>query len=412
MMADSIIIESDDAELVPLLRDLERQVTDAGGYLSPQLKIVVDQGQIRVESDAQEAALLVRIPESCLPVIDGIDFCLSDGRLAVAAGADDIGPSQRRVLDTMLAIYNRGDKLSAHRRESLWLALADQPTLLEKLHDGRRDAPKVTHHYESARHGGGDDLLIESYLGARTLRYRLDEDHTGRVLMPFIDFFNHHSASPSFGIGQQALTVQASHPLPGSAECFVSYNRLDAFDALLNYGFADTSAPFVRSVPLRFDLPDGGVVQVLGRVGQAKKKIVAKELGFLRGWLPRFHRTAEGVIVANHLLIPRVSQIDILANVLAMLFAPMMPAADRDALNRLVQTALGTVIRVNREYYRSLDELVGTVPETVANHQALAELRRALAHQSAWLDEWDKVLAAAAHAVAVPHTGGLGAAWS
>lgn len=411
-MTDSILIESDDPDLVPLLRGLEEQVRDAGGYLSPQLKVVISEGRIKVESAAPEGTELVRLPGPCLPAIDAVEFELSDGQLVATSYPEDMRPSQRSILDCMLGIYNRGHKLAAHRSESPWLALAEQPALLEKLLEARRDAPKLSRRYAAATAGVDDALLIEDFLGTRTSKFQFDDDNVGLVLMPFIDFFNHHSDSPAFATESGAVSVQVSHPITGSVECCVRYNRLDALDAFASYGFADITAPFVRSVPLRFELPDNGVVEVLGRVGRPRKRAIPERLEFLRGWIPRFRRAASGAIVANQLLIPRPSRIDVLANVLAVLFAPLIPGAGRDEMNALVRRGLETAIQVNHEYYRSFAERLELAEETSTNHLALQQLRRMVNFQLAWMDEWREALAAAAHAVSFPHTPDAGAGWA
>lgn len=414
-MADNIMIDSDDPGMVPLLRELEEQVRDAGGHLSPRLRVVVREGQARVESDAKEGERLLRIPRSCLPVVDDVGFRLDGDELAVASSPAAMTSPQREVLRVMLAIYNRGGKIAAHRRESPWLALADRPGLLKTLHAGRRDAPKLTRWLEAVQAGGSEGLVADSFIATRALRYRFDEGDAGRVVTPFIDFFNHHAAGASFGRDGDALAVDVSHPVAGSSECLVRYGPLDALDAYLNYGFADTSAPFLRSVPLRIGLEGGGVIDVLGRVARAKKNL-PDTLETLRGWVPRYRRGDDGGVVASQLLVPPPGGIDVFANVLALLIRPLMPDAGRDRLSTAVMQAMQTVVLANERYYEVLGDALGAERGGGSDAAALAELQRTIDFQQAWLARWRQRLAAnaraAADGVAVTHQSRGGGSWA
>ncbi len=411
-MADCIIIESDDSEIVQLLRDLESRVKDAGGFLDPRLKIVVADRQIRVESDAPGMTPLLRIPEACLPIVEDLEFVTSETEIALKTAPAGLDERRRSVLDSMLSIYNRAGKIKAHRAETPWVALAPYPDLLSFVMKARADAPKLSKYYALAQAGQIDELVARSFIGSRTLKYPFGPESKQRVLMPFIDFFNHHNASPSFGIDDRAIVVKASRPVAGSAECFVRYTMLDAMDAYLNYGFANTTARFIRSVPLRIDLPGIGTLRVLGRVSAPMKKALPQELETLRRWMPPHQKTADGSVVAAQLLIPPSDKEDVLANVMAMLITSLTPAIGRTDLYEAVAQAMQSVLAGNRDYYVALLEHLPELSAGDHAYPAVQQLRAAIGHQLEHLRAWDIAIAARRKSIVVPYEPTTPGAWS
>jgi len=162
-----IEIQTEDTRMLDLLRELETLVSEAGGFLHPDLKVVVDDGQISIESTAPIDELLVRLPESCLVPIDDVRFALNGDDLGIASVPPKYGETRRAMLECMVAIYNRGHKIPRHRAELPWLVFANQPDLLRQLHAARLDAPKPTGFFELAMKGDLDTLTLESFVATR-----------------------------------------------------------------------------------------------------------------------------------------------------------------------------------------------------------------------------------------------------
>ncbi|MCB1725706.1 MAG: hypothetical protein H6959_07805 [Chromatiaceae bacterium] len=374
-----ITIDSDDAELAALVQRLAELVAAAGGYLDARLRIVIARGDLSVRSDAADGELLVRLPRACLLPIDEVDLALNDDRLQIESLPASMGEVQRDMLECMIAIYNRGAKIASYREELPWLAFADAPELLELLHRGRAQAPKPSRLFELARTGALDTLALEGFMGSRILDYRDAAGAGAMVMMPFIDFFNHHVRAAPFARDGEALTVTAAHPLAGSDECFVRYNALDALDAYLNYGFVDTSAGFVRSVPVRIDLPDVGVIDIQARVAQRRKQLAAglTDLGAL---LPRAQRAEDGSLSVSQLVIPGAAP-ELFHRAVGALVAQFVPAIGPSELRAAVDTVVAEVMTANRAYYGHLDEEAGRLAATPARDR----LRQLVEVQSAKL---------------------------
>lgn len=374
-MNQKITIDSDDAELETLLRELETLVVRSGGYLHPRLRIVVAQGQLKVESDASGPDPLVRLPESCLLPIDDVDIGLrDDDSLSLASPPADMDAGKWAMLKCMIAIYNRGQKVRQYRHELPWLALAGSPALLALLHSARADAPKATQLYELAAAGELERLALRGFLGSRVLKYQPADGEPAQVMMPFIDFFNHHSASPSFGRDGDALTVRPSRPLAGSNECFVCYNALDTLDAFLNYGFVDVTAPFVRSVPLQIALPGIGSLRIRGKMAQPRKQPLPPQLKDLGVFLPRFRRLSDQELAAAQLLIPAAGRPDALHRVFVVLIQNLAPGLGLSELDDAVTSAVQQVLAANEDYYRQLETMRQTTGTTVESAPALEQL--------------------------------------
>ena len=372
-----IDIQTDDTGMLDLLRKLETLVSGAGGFLHPGLRIIVADGQTRVESMAPIDDLLVSLPESCLVPIDDVQFALRGDDIAVASVPPGYGETRSAMLECMVAIYNRGHKIRQHRAELPWLVFADQPDLLTQLHAARLDAPKPTSYYELAINGDLDALTLDSFMGTRTLQFALDDQVSRRVIMPFVDFFNHHSISPSFQRQDGGLAVACSRPDPGSNECFVRYNAMDAMDTYLNYGFVDRSAYFLRSVPARIDLPGIGTIGIRGRVAQPRKRPLPEGLKDLGIYMPRLERVSDKALVAAQMLIPTSDLHHRLGGAFSVMIRQLAPdGISHDELLTALERATDRLLRANDSYYFDLqllvDSLAGRLTASAAREQLYA----------------------------------------
>lgn len=387
-----ISIDSDDIELERLLRQLEMLAEKEGAFLHPALRVVVRDGNLCMESEASVHGALVRLPLSCLIPVDGIKFRLDGASIEVESCSRGVSGGQQALLECLLAIYNQGNKLELHRKSSPWSAFAASGGLLDKLFSARSDAPKIRELHALARAGDSSRLLLKHYLGSRTLQYVADEDHSFRVLMPFIDFFNHHSGSPGFAREGAALKVEASHPLSASEEAFVCYSpMIDAMDTFLSYGFVDASAQFVRSVPLDISLPGLGAIVIEGRGGVARKNPPPPSLADLRHWVPRFTKGGEGRFILSGMVIPGPGNILAMHRILGFVIQKFFgQGLDLPELRRLTEAAAEQVVEANQEYYAELAAIQRHVADGCASMPAMAGLEQLIELQQRKLGEFEE----------------------
>ena len=195
--------------------------------------------------------------------------------------------------------------------------------------------------------------------------------------MPFVDFFNHHSMSPSFQRQDGEMGVACSRPNPGSNECFVRYNVMDAMDTYLNYGFVDRSANFLRSVPARIDLPGIGTIGIRGRVAQPRKQPLPSGLEDLGIYLPRLQRVSDKTLVAAQMLIPTSNLHYRLGSAFGVMIHKLVPeGVSHDMLLTALESATDQLLRANDNYYWDLqnqvDSLGGRLKPPAAREQLYA----------------------------------------
>jgi len=391
-MYHEINIESDEAEIEPLLHNLAQQVVGSGGFLHPELKIRINQGQIMVASSASSPGPLVRLPGSCLLPVDEVKFELDGDDIVVSSYASGYERDKRAMLDTLIAIYNYGKKIRHHRGEMPWLAFAETPELLDTLYQARADGPRPNKFYKLAKEGNLEQLALESFIDSRTLHHLFSNQPPQSVLMPFIDCFNHHVASPSFGSDGDAVLVNLSRPVTGSTECFVRYNMLDAMDTYLNYGFVDASAPFLRSVPVHIDLSDIGTIHILGRASQPGKQPPPPALKDLRALLPSFAQHSDNELTASHLFIPGYSAPKSMHRILGTAIQHLAPHIAPEDLRTRTNLAVQQVLTCNEDYYIKLSGQLSSMKNKPVSTLALSQLKRLIKLQQQRLTAYREML--------------------
>ena len=379
-------IDSDNREVELLLRQLEDLAVGAGAFLNPGLSIVVRNGNLSVESEVPAGEPLVKLPPACLIPTDELEFHLEGGSIGVGSRPPGLSETQTGLLECLLAIYNQGNKLEQHGDYLPWLAFRGAPELLEHLRLGRKDAPKINGLYQMATDGDPEGLLLKHYVGSRVLRYRTEQGDpqspAHKVLMPFIDFFNHHSASPGFQRDGAALVVKASRPLDGSNECFVSYSRMDALDSFLNYGFVDASSSYLRSVSASISLPGLAEITVLGTGGAKRKNPPPPALADLKFLVPPFRKAEDGGFILGGLLIPGPQTLLAMHRILGFVIARFLaPGIGQAQLQELVDAAVEQVLETNERYYAKLAAILAEVRPRLPDGSALQQLEQLISLQ-------------------------------
>ena len=399
-------VEADCPAAAAALHALAEVVLGQGGALLPGTVFRVDGGQLTVhraiapESAAPDPAPLIAVPAACLPPVGAFRVTLDRGRLdAVRVSRGPAATAlQARAFAAMLDLYNALEKPWQWSRQSPWLTLWDDPALLGHLAhaDEPFGQPRALALY---RAGAWRRLLVGSFLRSRAFALRPQPGGpTHEVLLPLLDALDHHDAAGRFVQGarpgrggDRVPVVQApqTRPVSGSDACRVAYNVLDARLALLHYGFLDTSAPYVLSVPVRVPLADGAHLCVLSATGRYQEPL-APGLELLRPWLPRVLRAPPEVLAVTRLPIPPAGEVGKLHAVLHLLIARRWPHQDEAWCAWAAARAAGVLLAANRRDHARMAELLqraharsgrGDLPGRRATLSALDRLlARAAAH--------------------------------
>lgn len=390
----------DDQEVEKLLARLVRDVTELGAWIHPETRICCQQGELSISAENSVPAKepLISLTEQTLLPVQEFEFVVRDGELRLATLPTHLSPERRSLLDTMLEIYSLTRKIASHRASSPWLVLAKRANVLEGLVEGRATAPLVKRLHAGCRDGDNDQLVSISFIKTRTLGFKKSPQTSVPVLMPVIDFINHHPAAPGFQTGpdtrgNRGIGVLKATPIASSTECFVRYGLYDALDTYLVYGFVEESAPFVRSVPLDIDLDGIGRIEVHSSIGTRKAAgKLPPHLDAVRQFMPAVRPSGPGQLVVSHLLVPAGPPVFGLRRILEELIGLMRAGLDPIALQSRVVAAEAQIISRNVEFYKKLIRRFGPDSEASCDQAPLATVKRLAEIQLAKLDEYGRVM--------------------
>lgn len=364
-----IELDTDDTAVSAALEDLAATVARHGGRAAPAARCRARNGELTIHADPAPGrnARLLEVPELCLPPVDAFAFDVRDDRFAIRRALRPLAASEQAAMEAMLAVYNACGKPAAWRRTSPWLALGADPGVLDRLVAGRSQIRHVQNLDRLRSEGATDELLLRHFLGARA--YFLKAVSASRttkarpasaVLMPFIDFLNHHFAARPYqltadaGRAERTLWTFGDQPGAGSTECFVHYNVIDRLDSYLSYGFLDESAPIVASIPLAIALPEGGTLVVQGEIGGAFSGQLPSGARDLRTFMPQIRGADAGRLSVQRLLIPGPDKPMALRRVLRMLLPKALGPTKPAALRAAVESVERQVLRANLDYYEGV----------------------------------------------------------
>lgn len=350
-----ITIESDQPELRRALENLVEEVERGGGWFHESLSLVAESGSIRVDSSLPvgRAELLMSVPGQILLPIDEIRMRLSGDDIVIDSFADSATPERKRLFEIVIGIYNLCGKIPAHRAASPRFGFPADGDIARLLAAGR-DAK--SHSAET-----GNERLLDDFMHSRLFSH--NEVRSGKrseVLMPAVDFFNHHPDAYGF-MGettrhpdQPVIGVEHWRPEADHRECFVCYSLFDAFDLAVHYGYLERGCRFVKSVPLAVELEGLGSLRVRAAGAAGIRRELPSRLRDLQAWMPTVIRSSPQEIELSHLIIPGTSDRQALRRVLATMISAWRPSMDLEAVAEHVAIAERAVLAENIRYYEQL----------------------------------------------------------
>lgn len=377
-------IKSDNPEVEKKIVSLRDKVLQEGGHLDKDLVLEYkDQGLSISKPGERTQEPIIKIPHHCLVPYEEFSFAIEGQAVVLTSHTDKASPLQVSFLEDILALYNLTDKMNLHHETSPWLAFKEDPDILEHLFQSRQggDTNVIKKAFQDNKID--DDFTLMTFFKCRTLGSKLNQKNAPKkkVLMPIIDFLNHHMQGAGFQDDYDTdipfLYVRQKSPIKGSDECFAFYNRFDALDTFLNYGFVDQSANFVRSIPVDIDLGTIGTIKVFATRGHVKQKEIPAALKGLRTYMPItniYHDEKRAEL--GHIFIPPQQAQKSLRRILN--FAIVMLAPSVGEIERLgyVLQAENVILQKNIKFY---ENLMGMVSQLEQKDTTIVKMATALA---------------------------------
>ncbi len=368
------------AENKEIERCIERLYTltkENGGTFAENIILKESGGDLTIEAPPSDKRQpLIRVHHDSLAPVEKFKLSIVNDEFVIKSHEPDIPPQAVKIMETILELYNLTKKVPQHIKTSPWIFLMDKPEILALVKRGR-NVGNILHFEQLMSEGKREELIIDSFLRTRTLGYRNKRDTEPTiVLMPIIDFMNHHHRGAYFQGGaefeENYLSIGRSPPLSEDRgynpnECFAYYGPYDSLDTWLNYGYVDQDPPFTRSVPLDIDLQDLGILRVHSAPKIAKHKDVADPVKDLSFHLPDIGEKTDGITLASFLLIPGPRAPRSMRRVLSHVIDKIQTNHPRH--EELIMRAEEQVLAANQTYYRVLLPVMTALKEKVQSKE-------------------------------------------
>lgn len=344
----------------PLLA-MVKLVREHAGFIAPGLRLMERAGSLWIERprDAPPVDQLVAVPAKLLVPIEDLVWADHPGELGLATPARHLSSEQAALLEQFLAIYNASGKLKQ---------VADFPVAVFARDGALLDiVTRVKPETQPLKAS-----LAQLFLSTRQVSEWINPGDESRsaVLMPVMDFLNHHHTGDTFRMADGCLAVTERH-VGESEECVSSYGgQRDPLDLLIGHGYVDRSTPFAASLPVRLALPGLGRLLIDGLNLGANHKLNPPRVSF-----------APGEARLSHAVFDRQSS----DSLLAALTLPVRALARREsaapvALDRALEQLADRLLEANLAVLADFRTALGTHPDsptTVAQFLAASEIYEA-----------------------------------
>lgn len=372
----------EDRQVEAAFRTLCEQVTQHGGLIYDRLTMGCRNGDfiISAPQDKPAGEKILIIPKDILLPVARYHIAVEGDDMVITTPDPGLSRGQIAIMESMLALFNLTGKMKQLRQHSVLGLLRSDPAFFEAI--AARQGSGGKPYYESMKESGDSDFWLEAFMKTRVLGFkdRPDDKQSERVqmLMPVVDFINHHPQAygfftsfrtidkrpppPSPG-GQENIEAQGADgvavmnacPVPGSQECFVNYGAFDAADTFVNYNFVERNAAFVRSVSMTVKIPGVGTLNINSFAVRPEFTKLPEQVRDLRFFLPAIQADPRNrTVTLSSLLIPQDPAPRALRRVLAIALSRIGLTLDESILSDAVRHAERVVIAENERYYTDL----------------------------------------------------------
>jgi len=364
-----MIIQSDNKALKKELLSLEKLLTDNGAWFDDALSIICDdQGSLSIQMAApkNQGEDIIKVPDELLVPANPLNITVKGGTFSVDPEKGKLSPIQIEIGKCMIEIYNLTGKAEFHKNNYPWITHRKAPAFMDKLTHARTPndimggKQSFLHSLKGAK--SMDEFICDSFIHTRVLGHK-ESSESGKVqkIMPIIDYLNHDfRASPFILSDPKAkkkglMRILNSQPFLHTRECYVVYGVYDAVDTFFSYGFPDTHAPFVRSVPVEVPVRGTGKLIISALPGARHEKELDKQIQDLRRFMPVANKKEDGDLEMSHLIIPAAQAPQAMRRVLRLMIRAL--AGDSVTPQYVVERvyeAEEVILKTNIDFYKKL----------------------------------------------------------
>ncbi|GEM_PF-1249853 len=399
----------DNKDIEKALRRLHKQVVANGGLVYDGLTIGCHKGSFKITCDDKAAAgdRILVLPKNCLLPLDKFTLGLKGNNIVIKAHDKSLSKGQVAMMETMMELYNLTHKVRDQKKIatfSLYYEDRELFDLILKSHN-RQGIPFLEKMITTDR----KLFYLESFLKTRVLGFKEVQKNPAekgskkkavpvpvkgepakgekrvQVLMPIIDFLNHHPTATGFFTsfktekgpldsddaayegGGDGVAVVKCCPFEGSDEVYVNYGPYDAADTLIHYNYVEKNTAFVRSVPMQIKIPGVCTLLIKAVSGRANFKKLPDKIKDLKFFVPSIKADrARGTAELSALFIPQENAPRALRRVLALAINQAVTLKNDQQLMEAVRYAEKRVIAENLRYYSELSVYLNLYEPTPA----------------------------------------------
>lgn len=343
-----MIVETGNPDVQESLSRTVEIITGQGGFVANDLIVREDNGELScaiAEQPGVADRLLIDYSPTLTVPLDTITWTDAEDLLEPLQWPDHLSQPQQQLLEQWLTLVNTTGKIARIRQVLPRFAVTDWDL---RHHIAQAGFPSLRTMPEPTR---AKSIMVSwhSTSSSAPIDHDAEPQASGVTnterLIPLKHLFNHdpEGAAQVPRPGRTAVVTSRYSDQRGTYE---NYGDLDALQLLVSFGYVDSRAPLVHSVPVSVEVPQWGRVNVEWR---------APRYAVTTDDAPSLAPTEDGLTI-RHLTArpdnrPRLVRLLALAGQSARGLSPGQASAAAEAL-------IDSVAEANEAYYDRLDELV------------------------------------------------------
>jgi tetratricopeptide (TPR) repeat protein len=367
-------VSSETPKLAHVIKRLKVALESHGASFHPDLTIVEDQGEltVNVTSLSEKNETLIAVPLKCIPLVNDYRFSIdTHNMLAMKAKKNMRNPDARVIMELLVALYNACNKIEKWKHSFPLFLLAGFDSIFNKLVQTQSSAVMYQGYYAPSFDEISDAILIKSFLGSRVLNFDSTDllkigikakNKLEAGFLPIVDLINHRMGANTFVVDSSISCLRAFTGIGDAGrEVFAQYNLDDPLITLLCYGFVDTSAKWIYTLPVTLKTESGLLIKVNNDVTEVMRENVPKHLLGLADFFPAEVNRIGILVTVSKLVIPGTEYSDSLRSILSHILKNVDYEGiynDPDKLFVEIRFIERQIIAQNEKYWFELKGLV------------------------------------------------------